>query len=258
MDKKIRIVLFTRIKPLAGCVLEKLNDFGLEADAVFIEKRNSAGILKRAKKILKYRGLISLIKEVFSFALSRTGLKKESKRVSVSYYRNFCSRIFYFEKFNSMECIEKLKEENADVVIVAGAGILSENLIKEAKKFFLNAHPGLLPYYRGVDVLQAAVLNGDEPYVTLHQIDAGVDTGSILGIEKIPLEKGDTFNSLREKSIEIAGKMIAETVVRINNGEPLEEKENNKELGRQFYMMTPEVLKKAEKKLKNLISRIDS
>jgi methionyl-tRNA formyltransferase len=258
VEKRIKIILFTRIKALAGCVLEQLSEKKLAADAIFIEKRNAAGVGKRARNILKKQGFIALLKEIFSYSLNRLKLKKNSKLTSINYYKEFCSSIYFFERFNSKECIEKLKETGADIVIVAGAGILSKELLEQAGIFFINAHPGLLPYYRGVDVLQAAILNGDEPYVTVHRIDAGVDTGKILCTEKIPLAKNDTFDSLREKSIQIAGRMLAETVLKVNNGEPLEEKENRTELGKQYYMMNPKELKKAEEKLKLITARIGS
>jgi methionyl-tRNA formyltransferase len=44
----------------------------------------------------------------------------------------------------------------------------------------LNAHMGLLPWYRGMNVAEWSAFNGDDVGCTAHLIDEGIDTGDIL------------------------------------------------------------------------------
>ncbi len=61
----------------------------------------------------------------------------------------------------------------------------------------LNAHPGLLPRYRGVDVVAWAVLNGDPVGVSVHLVDAGIDTGRICRTRELPIHRGDTLEEVK-------------------------------------------------------------
>jgi methionyl-tRNA formyltransferase len=61
----------------------------------------------------------------------------------------------------------------------------------------INAHPALLPGYRGVSPVFWALANGEqEAGFTLHEMDAGVDTGRILAQARLAIEPGDTEHSL--------------------------------------------------------------
>ena len=48
-----------------------------------------------------------------------------------------------------------------DLAVHAGAGILRAPLLALPRLGTLNAHMGVLPYYRGMNVAEWAVLNGD-------------------------------------------------------------------------------------------------
>ncbi|MGH8921142.1 MAG: formyltransferase family protein, partial [Actinomycetes bacterium] len=54
----------------------------------------------------------------------------------------------------------------------------------------LNVHNGLLPQHRGLPsvALLFALLHGDTEYgATLHEVDAGIDTGPVLAERRFPL-----------------------------------------------------------------------
>ena len=61
----------------------------------------------------------------------------------------------------------------------------------------LNLHPSLLPRHRGATPIPAAILAGDQSTgVTLMRMDAGLDTGPIVGQVVHPLEGGETAPAL--------------------------------------------------------------
>lgn len=70
-----------------------------------------------------------------------------------------------------------------------------------------NFHPGILPHYRGSGTCSWVIINGEkEAGVTLHHIDAGIDTGPYIQIYTFPIEDGDTAETVfrkTERSIEL-------------------------------------------------------
>jgi len=52
----------------------------------------------------------------------------------------------------------------------------------------LNLHPSLLPRHRGATPIPATILAGDaETGVTMFRMDAGMDTGPVVAVERVPL-----------------------------------------------------------------------
>lgn len=83
-----------------------------------------------------------------------------------------------------------------------------------------NFHPAILPEYGGSPVYTMAILNGEkETGVTLHRIDAGIDTGEIIEICKIPIFDTDTATTLRDKTEELIYLMFGKWLNRMATGE---------------------------------------
>jgi methionyl-tRNA formyltransferase len=74
-----------------------------------------------------------------------------------------------------------------DVLILAGTGIVPPVLLAIPTLATLNAHPGLLPWVRGVCPLEHAVLRGVPLGVTVHSVDAEIDTGPIIRRVLLPV-----------------------------------------------------------------------
>jgi methionyl-tRNA formyltransferase len=56
-----------------------------------------------------------------------------------------------------------------------------------------NLHPGPLPEYAGLNVPSWAIYNGEAAHgVTLHWMDAGIDSGALAWLERFDLGDGDT------------------------------------------------------------------
>jgi phosphoribosylglycinamide formyltransferase-1 len=95
--------------------------------------------------------------------------------------------------------------EKFDIQLVVLAGwmrILSPEFVKKYPKRILNIHPSLLPKYPGMDlnVHQAVLDHGEaESGMTIHYVDEGVDTGEIILQKSVPVEAGETAESLKAK-----------------------------------------------------------
>jgi methionyl-tRNA formyltransferase len=70
-----------------------------------------------------------------------------------------------------------------------------------------------LPRWRGAAPIHRAIEAGDaETGVTIMQMDAGLDTGDMLLIERLPIGKHDTTASLHEKLASLGARLIVEAL----------------------------------------------
>lgn len=98
---------------------------------------------------------------------------------------------------NSEEVINLLKRMNPDAVVVNGTRIISKKVLASVKSPFINTHMGITPKYRGVHGGYWALAKGDLENcgVTVHLVDQGIDTGSVLYQDIIQPNKSDNFNT---------------------------------------------------------------
>ncbi len=114
-----------------------------------------------------------------------------------------------------------VKELSPDLLVLAFVtSFVPQEMIALAPFGGINYHPSLLPKYRGGSAINWAIINGEtETGVTIHYIDAGVDTGPILLQEKVAIEPDDTVKSVYfEKLFPLGIRMIAEAVQAIKDG----------------------------------------
>ena len=135
------------------------------------------------------------------------------------------------KKVREPEEIEKLAQFGADIFVVAAFGqILSKEILEMPKYGCINIHASLLPRYRGAAPIQYAILNGDEMTgVTIMQMDEGLDTGDILTMKAIPVEKDDTGGSLFDKLSRLGAELLVKTLPRIEAGDiiPVKQQEED-------------------------------
>jgi phosphoribosylglycinamide formyltransferase 1 len=98
------------------------------------------------------------------------------------------------------------REKKIDLVVFAGfLSILAGEIIEAYAGRMINLHPALLPRFGGRGMygenVHRAVLEAGESEsgCTVHLVDAGTDTGSILLQRKVPVLSGDTPESLAER-----------------------------------------------------------
>ncbi|MDP1687364.1 methionyl-tRNA formyltransferase [Hydrogenophaga sp.] len=77
----------------------------------------------------------------------------------------------------------------------------------------LNIHASLLPRWRGAAPIHRAIEAGDaETGVTIMQMDAGLDTGDMLLMERLPIRADDTTGSLHDRLAVLGGRLIVEAL----------------------------------------------
>ena len=130
---------------------------------------------------------------------------------------------------NTKEFIASLLENRPDYIIVVAFGqILSETLLKVPKQFCINLHSSLLPKYRGAAPINRAILNGEtHSGVTTMIMDKGMDTGDILLVDETPIEQNDDAQCLHDKLSEQGGKLVLETLSRLQKNDLLPTPQNS-------------------------------
>jgi methionyl-tRNA formyltransferase len=127
-------------------------------------------------------------------------------------YKRFSPVVRRVTDFNSPQTEQLLAELRSDLIVLGGARILKRHILERAKIAVLNAHPGLLPSYRGNDVIAWALHNGDPVGVTVHVVDAGVDTGPIIMKQELPVAMGESVKDLKLKAEVLAATMMGQVV----------------------------------------------
>jgi methionyl-tRNA formyltransferase len=124
-------------------------------------------------------------------------------------------------KLNHPDAVAWVRELKPDLLVLAFVTEFAPlEMIQSATHGGINYHPSLLPKYRGGSAINWAVISGErETGVTIHQIDAGVDTGPIIIQEKVDITPDDTVKSLYfEKLYPLGIKLIARAVALIREG----------------------------------------
>lgn len=128
--------------------------------------------------------------------------------------------VFQPERIRHPEAVETVLAWRPDVVIVMAYGqILPEPLLFGPPHGCINLHASILPAHRGASPVHAAILAGDaESGITAMQMDAGMDTGDILHIERLALHRRETAASLHDRLAARAPKALAATLDHIRLG----------------------------------------
>lgn len=124
------------------------------------------------------------------------------------------------ENVNDPSFLKSLEPYQADVFISMSFNqILRKDIIHFAPKGFINCHAGMLPFYRGRNPLNWALINGESSIgVTTHYVDEGIDTGDIITQEVIPVTLNDTYGTLLEKAIAACPVSLCKAVKMLESG----------------------------------------
>lgn len=107
--------------------------------------------------------------------------------------------------------VDQLKELNIDLVVLAGfMVILTEEMVRAYPNAILNVHPALIPSfcgegYYGLHVHEKALEYGVKlSGATVHFVSEECDGGPIVLQKAVPVEEGDTPETLQRRIMEQA------------------------------------------------------
>ena len=106
------------------------------------------------------------------------------------------------------------------LVVVAAYGLILPTAILETPRLgCINLHASLLPRWRGAAPIQRALLAGDrETGISVIQMEASLDTGPILAMERMPITAASTATSLHDALAGLAARMAGPTIDELASG----------------------------------------
>lgn len=105
------------------------------------------------------------------------------------------------------------------IVVVAYGKLIPQEILDIPKYGCVNVHASLLPKLRGAAPIQWSVINGEEETgVTTMQLDAGLDTGDILLVEKTKIEENETSGELFDRLKVLGADVLMKTIAAILDG----------------------------------------
>ena len=109
---------------------------------------------------------------------------------------------------------QALLDARPDLLVVAAYGLILPQWVLDLPRLgCLNIHGSILPRWRGAAPIHRAIEAGDaETGITIMQMDAGLDTGDMLLIERLPIAAADTTSTLHDKLAALGGRMIVQAL----------------------------------------------
>lgn len=115
---------------------------------------------------------------------------------------------------NSDDFVEYLNSFNCDLFISMSFNQIFKKKILELPKLgSINCHAGKLPFYRGRNVLNWAIINDEKEFgITIHYIDEGIDTGDIILQKCFPITDEDDYGTILNKAYLECANLLSEVV----------------------------------------------
>lgn len=109
-----------------------------------------------------------------------------------------------------------------DLVVLAGfMRVLKPGFLGAFSGRIINLHPSLLPKFPGLDAIGQALRAGaSETGCTVHYVTAEVDGGPILGQATVPIDAGETFDSLAAKVHAAEHALLPSVIARLSESRP--------------------------------------
>lgn len=138
------------------------------------------------------------------------------KELSTKYHIDY----LVHENVNSREFINLMTQYNSDLqVSMSFNQIFKNELINLAPLKTINCHAGKLPYYRGRNILNWALINNESEFgITVHYVDEGIDTGDIILQKTYPIYEHDDYGTLLKRSYQYCADNLFESIKIIQSG----------------------------------------
>lgn len=112
--------------------------------------------------------------------------------------RAFSPKAFADKHAYEQAVLACLREHQVDALILAGyMRLIGPTLLAAYPERIINTHPSLLPAFPGKDAVgQALAAHATHAGVTVHYIDAGMDTGPIIAQQRVKVMPHDDHDTL--------------------------------------------------------------
>ncbi len=134
---------------------------------------------------------------------------------------SLCPKEFLNKTLYEKEILKQLEALDIEFIILAGyMRLIGQTLLERYEGRIVNIHPSLLPDFPGKDAIGQAYAAGVKVSgVTVHFVDAGMDTGEVIAQQKVPILPEDTRETLQAKIQQVEHQLYPAVVEQLLNGE---------------------------------------
>lgn len=124
------------------------------------------------------------------------------------------------EDINSTEFLNRIKRYETDLFVSMSFNqIFKKTTFNYPPLKTINCHAGKLPYYRGRNVLNWALINDEKEFgITVHYVDEGIDTGDIILQRTYPITDEDDYSTLLSRAYVGCADVLYEAIKQIQTG----------------------------------------
>jgi phosphoribosylglycinamide formyltransferase-1 len=166
---------------------------------IVLECRQSKAVLLRHR--IRRLGIVTAVGQLgFGLAakLVRPFYRRQEERIRRREGLNaspIADRVIRISSVNDDRAIDVLRGLQPKVVVVSQTRIITRRVLERVPAIFINIHTGITPQYRGLHGAYWALVNGDPENcgVSIHIVDAGVDTGAIIAQAHIRPSSSDSY-----------------------------------------------------------------
>jgi hypothetical protein len=249
----LRVVMYT--SPMSHKVAQMTTAWaywGFKPTAVVIEQGIGTPMLDRIVVKIRGEGMRAFARAALARLLSHLRPTRATSRDPgwpdpVTFCRRHNIPILEVASLDSPSATAGVETLHPDLAIHAGAGILRPAILSIPRLGTLNAHMGILPYYRGMNVSEWARFNGDPVGCTVHLIDPRIDTGDILCAGVVDVDAAGNIGELRalvdRAQIDLLGEVTR--FILQSGGLPPRRRQTSQE-GTQFFRMHADIARVLE------------
>ena len=138
--------------------------------------------------------------------------------------------------------LARLREVEPDVILCFSYSlILDDEMLAVPSMYAINIHGGLLPEYRGANVLNWALVEGaDVAGITAHHMTAGVDEGDLIFQDTTEILESDTALTLKHRLDALGLNMISRIDAELKAGHPLPRSPQDPTRARRYRRRKPD------------------
>ncbi|KMZ42950.1 MULTISPECIES: phosphoribosylglycinamide formyltransferase [Bacillales] len=112
------------------------------------------------------------------------------------------------------EIVAQLQKRDISLVVLAGyMRLVGDTLLSSYEGKIINLHPSLLPAFPGKDAVGQALAYGVKiTGVTVHLVDAGLDTGPIIAQIPVAVQEADTAETLAARIHAVEHELLVKVI----------------------------------------------
>jgi len=267
MKKKVIVIVSEQVQADACGFIIEFKKLGGHLDGIvcLLPKKSVKGVIKKNLRFLKKLTPTSVLHFIVSVTaaffnmrtISQTRLAlscimpstKEllSEHFNLFKYAAEQKIPFHFSPALTSGLVKQLTSNTPVIFPMYAGGIWGKELLETPGAEFINAHMGEMPQYRGMNVIEWAILEGSQPKVAVMVLNDKIDGGDVLLHKNIPIDNIRSVFELRKQGFTSCFGAMAEGIYKYQQGETLRTKQSKG--AKYYYRMHSNLKKKVEAKL---------